>query len=414
MTSSTQVVVVGAGPAGAATAMFAARAGLDVVLLDRRTFPRDKICGDAIARKSLSVLRELGITDTGAFLHEPISHAVLTSPRGHRVEVDLSSREEPDPHMVCRREIFDDVLVRAARSRLEVREDTAVADVIREGTAVRGVVCRRHGTTTEIRADVVVGADGFDSVVARRLGHYRHDSRWFVATRGYYRGLDVARNSVEVHFVDQTLPGFLWMFPTGDGVTNVGLGLVHRDLKRRRVRLRDVHEAVLALPRFRARFASTERIGDVHGWNLPTPDFSRVLAGDGFLLAGDAAGLVDPFSGEGIGNALVSGRVAARAIERNIGEGESLGRYPAQLREAIEGKEIDLHYRLRSLARHARLVDVLVGRAEAHLDVLDWVRTMTAESNTLARKRALLSPVTYARLWMRSKKTSAARPAPRG
>ena len=401
--SSHQVIVVGAGPAGATAAMFAARAGLDVLLIDRRSFPRDKLCGDAVARKSLGVLRELGVDVNGA-LHEPISRAVLTSPRGHRIDIDLSARDQPAPHMVCRREIFDDALVRAARSRLDVWENTAVTGLVRDGRRVNGIVCRRNGVDTDVRADVVVGADGFNSIVARHMDVYRHDSsRWFVATRGYYRGLDIAPNTVEVHFVRETLPGFLWMFPTGDGVTNVGLGLVHRDLKRRGVGLRDVHEAVLQLPRFRARFQPTERIGDVHGWNLPTPDFSRVLCGDGFLLAGDAAGLVDPFSGEGIGNALVSAREAVLAIDEHLRAGRPLEHYAVRLADAVDAKEISLHYRLRTLARHARLVDMLVGRAAANPDVLEWMRTMTAAHDTVARKRELLSPGTYARLWLRSK-----------
>jgi geranylgeranyl reductase family protein len=403
MASRRQVVVVGAGPAGATTAMFAARSGLDVLLVDRRAFPRDKHCGDAIARKSLSIVRELGI-DMAHTVHEPVSRAVLTSPRGHRIDVDLSTRDEPAPHIVSRREIFDTELVRAARSRLEVWEDAPVTGLIREGHHVRGVTCRRGGRDHEVRAGVVVGADGFNSIVARELGIYRHDSaRWFVATRGYYRGLDVAPGSVEVHFVRETLPGFLWMFLTGDGITNVGLGLVHRDLKRRGVRLRDVHEAVLRLPRFRERFARTERIGDVHGWNLPTPDFSRTLCGDGFVLAGDAAGLVDPFSGEGIGNAMVSGREAAHSIDAHLRDGRPLQHYAARLRDGVDAKEISLHYRLRSLARHERLLDFIIGRAEKHRDVLEWMRTMTSAGDTLARKRELLSPVTYAKLWMRSK-----------
>jgi geranylgeranyl reductase family protein len=393
--------VVGAGPAGATTALFAARAGLDVLLIDRRRFPRDKICGDAIARKSLGVLRELGI-DFGAAIREPVSRAVLSSPAGHQIDVDLATRDEPAPHLVCRREIFDDVLVRAARSRLEVWENASVTGLVRDGMKVRGVVCRRDGVDHEVRAAMVVGADGYDSVVARRLGIYRHDPRWYVATRGYYRGLDVAPQTVEVHFVKETLPGFLWIFPTGDGVANVGLGLVHRDLKRRRVRLRDVHEAVLKLPRFRERFQRAERIGDVHGWNLPTPDFTRSLAGDGFMLAGDAAGLVDPFSGEGIGNAVVSGKIAAQTTEEIL-RGASFELYAPRVHAAVDANEVKLHYRLRELARHARLIDVLVGRAAAHPDVLGWIRTMTAGSDTAATKRTLLSPLTYARLWLRGR-----------
>jgi geranylgeranyl reductase family protein len=389
--------------------LYAARAGLDVALIDKRTFPRDKICGDAVARKSLSHLRELGVLDAvRAQTQEPIGRAVLSSPNGNQVGIDLSSREETSPHLVCRREIFDNALVEAARTRCTVVEGAAVTDAVRSGTRVEGLTVRDGSVDRDVRARVVVGADGFDSVVARRLGHYRHDSsRWFVATRGYYRGLDIAPNTVEVHYFDETLPGFLWMFPTGDGVTNVGLGLVHLDLKRRHAKLRDIHEAVIASPRMRDRFRRTERIGDVHGWNLPTPDPTRTIAGDGFLLVGDAAGLVDPFSGEGIGNAMDSAKVAVDVSAESL-RGSSprdavhtLSLYPKRLWAAVDGNEIALHYKLRSLARSRGLLNFLVGRAAARPDVLTWLQSMTAQHDSVARKRDLLSPLTYAKLFVR-------------
>jgi flavin-dependent dehydrogenase len=192
------------------------------------------------------------------------------------------------------------------------------------------------------------------------------------------------------------------MFPCGGGMTNVGLGMIQQDIKRRGVSIRQVHEAVLSSPRFRSRFEGAERIGGIRGWTLPTPDFARTIHGAGVLLTGDAAGLVDPLSGEGIGNAMCSGwvaaGVAARAVERGDFSAAALSEYPRRLWRELDAGELKLHYRLRALARRRWMVDFLVGRASRHKDTLDWLTGMTARDGAVARKRALTSPFTYLRL----------------
>ena len=303
------------------------------------------------------------------------------------------------PYIVCRRELFDGVLFAAAGREVDVIEGHAATGLVTGDGTVRGVVCNGRSLT----AGMVIGADGFNSVVARRRGIYRYNTgRWYVATRAYYRGLGCPPNTAEVYFTAETLPGFLWMFPCGEGVTNVGLGLIQRDIKRRGGSIRDVHEAVVASPRFRARFERAERLGGIRGWTLPTPDFSRTIHGTGFLLAGDAAGLVDPFSGEGIGNAMCSGwiaaDVAAGAVERGDFSAASLADYPRRLWRELDDGELKLHYRLRALARRRRLVDFLIGRAARHSDTLDWLRGMTARDGAVASKRTLTSPLTYIKL----------------
>jgi geranylgeranyl reductase family protein len=400
------VIIVGAGPAGVSTALYAKRRGVSVLLVDKRRFPRDKICGDGISTKSMGYLRDLGILDeVRAQSHEQISAAILGAPSGAQVHFALNPEGNPEnPNVVCRREIFDNILVRAARQEVDVLEGWAVNDILlTPGGGACGIRCQSpDGDLRQYAGRVIVGADGFNSIVARRLGAYHHDKdRWLVATRQYFRDLDIPPHTAQLHFLEDTLPGFFWLFPTGDGTANVGLGSVHATIKRQGG-LRGMHERILASDRFRKLFARATSVSDIKGWNLPTPNRKRIICGDGFVLVGDAAGVVDPFTGEGIGNAMCSGEVAARAITKAFESAETsrveLSEYAVLLWKELGERELARRYRLRSLARHRGLINLIVGRAAKHAGTLDWLAKMTYEADGPKRMRALLSPLTYLKL----------------
>lgn len=398
------LIVVGGGPAGATCALYAARAGLRVALLDRERFPRDKVCGDVIPRRGVECLRELGLLEA---LHQaPHVRAravVFSSPSGSVAHVPFEpagARLDGYTCYVCRRLVFDHLLVAAAGRAATVFEEHKVCDLVRDGGQVCGVVAAdKAGRRRELRGRVVAGADGFSSVVARRAGLYAHDpNHWAVATRGYYRGVQGITDAIEIHFARDILPGYLWIFPLDDGLVNVGLGMRFDQLKARGIRLRQAHLAATVSPFFRERFARASLQGGISGWNLPLGSRRRRVHGDGFVLLGDAAGLVNPFSGEGIGNAMWSGRLAAQAVQAACEAGDLSARglqpYATRLWQEV-GPSLRSSHALQRLGRVRPLLDLVIDRASRNPQVRDWVAAMMAG---VVSKRTLRSPLTWVRL----------------
>lgn len=396
-------IIIGAGPAGSTCALYAARHNLKILLVDKKTFPRDKICGDAISGKSMDILRELELD--GEMERVPavrVNGVVFSAPNGVQTYVSFTppAARRQSYGYVCRREIFDNVLFQAAGKRVETREGFAVDRLLRENGRVVGISGvdvggRRH----EITARVVVGADGYNSVVLRQLGLYELDPRhWVIATRAYYRGVKGLSDAIEIHFVKDILPGYFWIFPVDNGLANVGLGMLHSKIKKRRISLREAHIAATQAPFFRERFEHAELVGGIHGWNLPMGSKRRQVHGDGWLVLGDAAGLIDPFSGEGIGNAMVSGKIAAGVLAEVCPESDysaaRLQLYAERLWATI-GQELRTSYKLQLLGRVQPLLNLVVSRAAAYQEVRDWISAMMAGT---ASRRDLTSPMTYLRL----------------
>jgi geranylgeranyl reductase family protein len=295
------VVVVGGGPAGAAAALAARSAGLTVLVLDRSDFPRDKVCGDGIAPEALDVLAGLGV-DTRQLTdgYPPVPRLSLRSPQGAVVV-----RETARPAAVVPRAVFDERLLSAVLGRgAEFRRHT-----------VRSVVADADGVTVDgaIRAGVVIGADGAESVVRRALGIApNRDDRIAVALRGYGPELPGQAGTQLLVTTEQRWPAYAWSFPLGDGRANVGYGeLVSGGITRAGL----VEGLQRLLPGVEPEALRAHR--------LPLSNGRPRLPDGRILLAGDAASLINPLTGEGIFYAVLSGALAGQAAAHGPAAGDS-------------------------------------------------------------------------------------------
>lgn len=310
------LIIVGAGPAGAMMALAAARGGLSVLLLDRAHFPRDKICGDLVPFDAIPLLREHGLRDAVEQLPRARADHLVVYAGARRLRVP----SPPDGLLVCRRLDLDNALFQAARARVETGEGHRVTDVLRgDGGRVCGVRGETsRGRAFRVTARVVAGADGFKSVIARAVGAYaRQPEHWAVATRAYYRGVggvfEGPGRAVEIDFFAERAPAYLWIFPVDDDTVNVGVGRVVGRAQESSS-LRALHERLIRSRWYAPRFAAAEQLTPIQGWNLPLASTRRAMHGDGFILAGDAAGLIDPLWGHGINSAMISGQIAGELL----------------------------------------------------------------------------------------------------
>lgn len=404
------LVIVGAGPAGSTAALYAHRKGLKTCLLDKATFPRDKICGDALSGKTIAILHELNLLERVAQLPGAgIREVVFGSPDHVNAHIDLRRHHHHDPltgavmpmdGFVIPRKVFDNFLFTEARQTVTAcYEGFAVKDLIREGGRIVGVRGEAAGEKKDIRGRIVLGCDGFNSIIARKAGLYQHDPQhWVVALRCYYENVADLTDQIELHFVDEVLPGYFWVFPAGGGRANVGIGMRHDFLKQRNIDLKVALNQVINRPPFAHRFAHARPLEKPVGWNLPVGSKRRKIHGNGFMLLGDAAGIIDPFTGEGIGNALYSARVAvdtaAEAIAANDCSAIALKHYEDRLWHAI-GDELKTSARMQRLGSWRFLLNLTLHKAARNQHVSDLICGMIANA---VPKKTLTNPLFYLKL----------------
>ena len=354
---SADVIVVGAGPAGSTTAYHLARSGLDVLLLEKTAFPREKVCGDGLTPRATKQLVAMGIdiSEEAGWLR---NKGLRIIGGGQRLQLDWPELASyPDYGLVRKRDDFDEQLARQAeKAGARLYERCNVGEPLldeRTGriTGVRAKLGDEKRPVT-FHAPIVVAADGNSTRLSVKMGlHRREDRPMGVAVRTYFTSPrhddDYLESWLELWdrrgAEDRLLPGYGWIFGMGDGTSNVGLGILNSSSAFRELDWREILKAWCASMPEDWGYTPENMKGPIRGAALPMafnrqPHYTR-----GLLLVGDAGGLVNPFNGEGIAYAMESGFIAADTIiqahaRATPGQRElALRRYPKVLKDTYGG-----------------------------------------------------------------------------
>ena len=346
------VIVVGAGPSGSATAYYLAQAGLDVLLLEKSRFPREKVCGDGLTPRAVKALVAMGvpISEDDGWLR---NKGLRVIGAGLRLELpwpELTSY--PGYGLVRTRMDFDQRLAHRARTvGARLIEGITVTGPVRDDRTGRivGVTARPDGGEQQVyRARLVIAADGNSSRLSVAMGLRKRDDRPIgVAVRAYYTSPrhddDYLESWLDLWDAGRLLPGYGWIFGMGDGTSNIGLGLLNTSAAFGNTDYHALLRRWLAGMPPEWGFTEENRVGPVRGAALPmafnrTPHYTN-----GLLLVGDAAGMVNPFNGEGIAYAMESGEIAARTVAQALAWPDAAGTervlhgYPRVLADAYGG-----------------------------------------------------------------------------
>ncbi len=334
MTANSKVLVVGAGPAGSAAAFYLAQAGIDVLLVDKEQWPRDKVCGDGQMFHSWYIYEEMGIMEeareAGTMLY-----GMKSSDVDERL---VSFRSDKEYAMGTRRYVIDDIIRRAAvREGARFIENFDVRDLIIRHGKVIGVKAFYKGQMIEEYADLVILANGSHSMEARKLGIFNEDPETlWMGARGYYENVRGLEDLIEFHypFPDLYPAGYMWVFPEGDDIANVGVFITAEALRKSGMKIEDYFtrwrdETKLG----NERLGDARLIGDIKGWRLPSCWKTGKMYSKGCVMIGDAASSIEPFMGEGFFTALSSGRAIGKFLGKQLKEGpltEELMEYAQQ------------------------------------------------------------------------------------
>ena len=335
------VLIAGAGPAGCAAAYKLSGNGLKIALIDKETFPRDKICGDALGADVTKQFHQISesLTNKLEIFPEKIeaNGVRFYTPNHQKLDIKfLKPKDKFGGGFVSKRVDFDNFFFSetAKLPDVTVFQNEKIESVKNENDKII-----LQSSNKIFEAPIALGADGAHSVLNKKLTENKVEKDHYCAgVRQYFSNVKEFHpdNHVELHFYKEILPGYLWVFPLANNQANVGLGMLSSVVSKKQMNLKKELTHLLSTePTLKERFKDATPLTEIQGFGLPLGSKKRSISGDHFLLLGDAAGLIDPFTGEGIANSIRSGRVAAahvlKAFEQKRFDAEFNRRYDKEI-----------------------------------------------------------------------------------
>ena len=336
------VLIAGGGPSGSGLAFHLASAGLKVIVAESGVFPRDKVCGDGVSPIALAELAAMGIAEAAQFNQANEIKRVGLFLENDKVSIKLSKPEHLPYHarIIPRRELDNWIYEAAQKAGAEYLEGTRVTDfdIQSDGALVR---LRTTDADFTLNARMIVGADGGRSTLARRMhGAKPQESDQLLGLRAYYKNVNGPTDQVDIYFNDSGFPGIMWLFPKGPQDANIGIAMVAKTFPKKPDHIKEILLAhINNNPDIKRRIGDGEPDDKIRGWPITIYNPRNRVSDARILLVGEAAGLINPLSGDGIQYALLSARWAAATIidcvQRNSFTRQDLDAYARKVKQEV-------------------------------------------------------------------------------
>ncbi|WP_339697951.1 geranylgeranyl reductase family protein [uncultured Marixanthomonas sp.] len=336
------VLIVGGGPAGSALAYHLAKANIKTIVIEAKKFPRDKVCGDGVSPVALRELHAMGITKTDTFKKANSIDTVGLFMKNDQAHINLEKPDDLPFHarIIPRMELDAMIYDTAKKEGAVFYENCRMIDY--KVYANKVVTTYKNGKKEgRLISKLIVGADGSRSLVGRKLRGYQPDPAYqLLGLRSYYEGVNGPRNRVDVYFSEENFPGIYWLFPKGETGANVGMAMIFKTCPKEASEVRQCFANHIATnPDLRKRLGNGKATEKIQGWPITFYDSRNPITADRAMLVGEAAGLINPLSGDGIQYAVLSARWAAESlidcIQQDDCSVDALAGYKKQLEKEL-------------------------------------------------------------------------------